>query len=252
MDCNRPKTRNPDAWLEAAPDFSRPIATQLRDRIFRTAPDLSEAIKWNMLCFSGRKLVCGISACKKHVSIAFFRGTELPDPKSLFHAGEGNTNIRSVRITDAQQINFKALAALLLAAVALDGRPDIAPAPKIKREPWPVPDFFAAALKKDKKAATGFAAMSMSCQREYLVWLSSAKRDKPAKVASPKPSLPSRTAAVGPIANSRNAAGNMHPCSGGLRPSVAVKRQRRSETATPTASSPPPPSAPLRFKALLR
>ena len=38
-----------------------------------------EAIKWHMLCFSGRKLVCGLSACKKHLGITFFRGTELRD-----------------------------------------------------------------------------------------------------------------------------------------------------------------------------
>ncbi len=75
MDCNRPKTKNPDAWLDAAPDFSRPLATQLRDWIFRTAPDLGEAIKWNMLCFSGRKLVCFKGAGYRYFSffIAAFR-----------------------------------------------------------------------------------------------------------------------------------------------------------------------------------
>jgi len=45
MDCSRPKTRDPDEWLEVAPDFSRPIVAELRDWIFRTAPDLTESIK---------------------------------------------------------------------------------------------------------------------------------------------------------------------------------------------------------------
>jgi hypothetical protein len=100
MDCSRRRANDPDDWLDLAPDFSRPIAAQLRDWILRCEPDLAEAIKWNMLCFSGRKLVCGISACKRHVSIAFFRGTELADPARLFDpVGEGNTNIRSIRLT---------------------------------------------------------------------------------------------------------------------------------------------------------
>jgi len=178
MDCSRPKSHDPDEWLEATPDFSRPIVAELREWVFRTAPDLTESIKWNILCFSGRKLVCGISACKRHVGIAFFRGTELADPAGLFSDGEGNTNIRSIRITSAAGVNYRALGALLLAAVALDARPDVAPAPKVKREPWPVPDFFAKALKRDRAARAGFEKLSASCQREWLVWLSTAKREE--------------------------------------------------------------------------
>lgn len=180
MDCSRPKTRDPEEWLELAPDFSRPLAAELRDVILRAAPDLTEAIKWNMLCFSARKLVCGLSACKKHVSIAFFRGTELPDPARLFAGGEANTNIRSVRLTTLVGFNRAAFTALLHAAMDLDDRRDISPAPKVKREPWPVPGFFATALaqKKNRKAAEGFAKLSPSCQREYLVWLSTAKREE--------------------------------------------------------------------------
>jgi hypothetical protein len=177
MDCSRAKTKNPDEWLDAAPDFSRPLATELRESFFRWAPDLTEAIKWNVLTFSGRKLVCGISPCKKHLSIVFFRGTELDDPAGLFFAGETNTNIRSIKVTKPATLNRDALRTLLHAAVELDAQPDVPRAPQRKREPWPVPDFFAAALKKNRKAAAGFQAMSASCQREYLVWVSTAKRE---------------------------------------------------------------------------
>lgn len=176
MDCSRAKTKDPDEWLESAPEFSRPLATELRERFFRWAPDLAEAIKWNMLCFSGRKLICGLSACQRHLSIAFFRGTELADPTGLFHAGETNTNIRPVRVTRPDALNRDALRTLLLAAVALDSEPDVARAPQRKREPWPVPEFFTEALKKNRAAAAGFRSLSPSCQREYLVWLTTAKR----------------------------------------------------------------------------
>ncbi len=162
--------------MECAPDFSRPLAEELRDLILRAAPDLMESIKWNLLAFTGRKLVCGLSACKAHLGIAFFRGTELADPARLFAGGEANTNIRSIRLTTLDGFARGAFEELLRAAVALDAEPMIPPAPKMKREPWPVPEFFTKALKQDKKAATGFAALSVSCQREYLVWLTTAKR----------------------------------------------------------------------------
>ena len=179
MDCSRPKTKDPGEWLEVCPEFSKPIAEQLVELILNCEPDLAESIKWNILCFSGRKLVCGISACKKHVSVAFFRGTELPDPAKLFEVGsDANTNIRSIRLTSLEGFNRRAFEELLHAAVELDADPAIAPAPKVKREPWPMPKFFkeALAMKQNRAAAENFRSFAPTYQREYFVWLTMAKQ----------------------------------------------------------------------------
>jgi hypothetical protein len=97
------------------------MANQLREWILGWEPDLTESIKWNMLCFSGRKLVCGLSACQHHLGVTFFRGTELPDPAQLFNeGGENNTNIRSMRLTALDGLNREALRSLLRAAVELE------------------------------------------------------------------------------------------------------------------------------------
>lgn len=179
VDCSRARTKDPGEWLQTCPDFSQPLAEQVVEWFLNWEPDLAESIKWNMLCFSGRKLVCGLSACKAHLGITFFRGTELPDPARLFTPGsEGNTNIRSLRITTLDRLNCAALCELLHAAMALDADPTLPPAPKVKRKPWPMPAFFKQALaaKRNRSAAEGFKKLSPSCQREYLVWLSSAKQ----------------------------------------------------------------------------
>jgi uncharacterized protein YdeI (YjbR/CyaY-like superfamily) len=177
MDCSRSKTKNPDDWLAMAPDFSRPLAAEVREWIVRWEPDLTESIKWNCLAFTGRKLVCGLSACQRHLGIVFFRGTELRDLAGLFDPGsEDNTNIRNIRLTSLAGLERGAFRMLLHAAVALDADATIPSAPKIKREPWPGPDFFTKALKRHRAAAAGFAKLSPSCQREYLVWLTTAKR----------------------------------------------------------------------------
>ena len=178
MDCNRARTQDPGEWLETCPDFSAPLAERLVEWILHWEPDLTESIKWNMLCFSGRRLVCGLSACQQHLGVTFFRGTELPDPTRLFLGGENNTNIRSVRLTTLDGLNRPALRALLHAAVALDADPNLPPLPKIKRKPWPTPAFFMEALaeKRNHAAAAGYRALAPSCQREYLVWLSTAKQ----------------------------------------------------------------------------
>jgi uncharacterized protein YdeI (YjbR/CyaY-like superfamily) len=179
MDCRHARSKDPGEWLETSPEFSAPMAEQLIEWILQWEPDLTESIKWNNLCFSARKLVFGISACQRHVSIFFFRGTELPDPKKLFAPdGEGNTNIRTIRITSLTEVNRPALQALMRAAVELDADPAIPPAPKMKRKPWPMPAFFKQALaeKKNRDAAENFKKLSPTCQREYLVWLSTAKQ----------------------------------------------------------------------------
>jgi hypothetical protein len=179
MDCSRAKTQDPTEWLELCPEFSRPLAEQLMEWILNWSPDLAAAIKWNMLCFSGRKLVCGLSACQKHLGVAFFRGTELPDPAKLFEPrSAGNTNIRSIRLTTLAGFNQRAFQNLLQAAVDLDADPGIPPAPKVKRKPWPMPQFFRDALaqKQNRAAAENYRAFAPTYQREYLVWLTTAKQ----------------------------------------------------------------------------
>jgi hypothetical protein len=179
MDCSRARTHDPGEWLETCPAFSKPIARQLVDWILTWEPDLAESIKWNMLCFTGRKLVCGLSACQRHLGVTFFRGTELPDPAGLFApGGEGNTNIRSFRLTTLEGLDRAALRALLHAAVELDADPAIPPAPRVKRRSWPMPAFFRQALAepRNRSAAVGFRKLAPTYQREYLVWLTMAKR----------------------------------------------------------------------------
>lgn len=176
MDCSRPKTRNPDEWVANAPAFSRAMAEQVREWIMGWEPDLTEAIKWNMLCFSGRKLLCGLSACQHHLGITFFRGTELRESTKLFTSGETNTSIQSIRVTSLDDLSPRSLRQLLHAAVQLDANPDVPPPPQVKREEWPMPEALAKALKKNKAAAAGFEKMSKSCQREYKVWISTAKQ----------------------------------------------------------------------------
>lgn len=176
MDCSRTPTRDPETWLDLAPEFSQAMARQVRAWIQRWEPDLKESIKWHMLCFSGRKLVCGLSACKKHLGITFFRGTELRDLTNLFTEGESNTSILSIRVTSLDKFNTQALRRLVHAAVALDADETTKPPPPKKRAEWPMPDALAKALKKNKAAAANYEAMSKSCQREFKVWVSTAKQ----------------------------------------------------------------------------
>ena len=52
------------------------------------------------------------------------------------------------------------------------------PKPSTPKPPPEVPSSLAAALKKNKAAATQFAAMPPGCRREYCEWIAEAKRDE--------------------------------------------------------------------------
>ncbi len=178
MDCLRPSTRDPELWLDRAPEVSQALARQVREWILRWEPDLTESIKWNMLCFSGRKLVCGISACRLHLGISFFRGTELRAMMAtdLFSGGEGNTSIQSIRLTASDSIDPAKFRRLLHAAVALDADESTKPPPPKKKAEWPMPEALAKALKKNKQAAAHYESFAKTYQREYKVWVSTAKQ----------------------------------------------------------------------------
>jgi uncharacterized protein YdeI (YjbR/CyaY-like superfamily) len=178
MDCSRTPTRDPETWLDLAPEASQVLARQVRAWIQRWEPDLMEAIKWHMLCFSGRKLVCGLSACQKHLGITFFRGTELREMTTLFTGGEANTSIQSIRVTKRDPLDAQAFRRLLHAAVALDADESAKPPPAKQRDEWPMPSVLAKALKKDNKAAAFFESLKPTYQREYKVWISTAKQEE--------------------------------------------------------------------------
>lgn len=154
------------------------MAEQFHDWILNWEPDLQESIKWNLLCYTGHKLICGLSACQKHLGITFFRGVELPDPAGLFTPAANNTSTLTIRLHALEGFPVKAFRALLHSAVALDADPEAPPVPRVRRKPYPMPSFFKEVLQqpRNRQAAEFFNDLAPSCQREYLVWVSTAKR----------------------------------------------------------------------------
>lgn len=177
MDYRRAPIRNPDEWLEQAPEFSRGMAQQFREWFIQWQPDLRESIKWNCLCYSGQKLVAGLSPCKHHLGIVFFRGIELDDPEGLFDPVDADHHsIRTIRLKDPTRLPREGVRALLQAAVALDENPLTPAPPPQRRAPLPLPPELAEALQHDRRAQAGFEQLRPTYQREYIVWIASAKR----------------------------------------------------------------------------
>ena len=175
MDVRATRAKTPEAWLAAVPAGTRSLCEEVREWIAEWAPALTESIKWNMLAFSGNATVVLLGGFTRHVTLFFHRGAELADRAGLFLEGTG-AQMRAVQIREGDALDRVALRSLVRAAVALDAQAKPPPRPRVARPPLPVPPLLAAALKKHKAAAAGFARLSPSCQREYILWIDQAKR----------------------------------------------------------------------------
>ena len=141
-------------------------------------------MKWSRPFFEYKGVILGnMSAFKQHCSFGFWGeeiGAVLKAAKVLQVDGMGSLG----RIATIQDLpsDKQMLAWLKQAKGFIDSgqytspiaaRHKVVKAPKAAIEP---PAEFKAALSKNKKAATTYAAFSPSCQREYVEWIASAKR----------------------------------------------------------------------------
>jgi len=163
-----------DAYIAAAPDFAKPILAHLRAVVHRACPEVEETLKWRMPTFTYHGLLCGMAAFKQHVSFGFWKHA-LVMGEGVERVGMGSFG----KVTNIAELPAKSeLSAYIKKAMQLNESGVKAPRVPRKRAVLPVPAELTAALKTNRKAAATFAAFSPSCQREYIEWITEAKREE--------------------------------------------------------------------------
>jgi uncharacterized protein YdeI (YjbR/CyaY-like superfamily) len=173
-------TKDPriDAYIAKSADFAKPILKHLRKAVHAGCPQVEETIKWSMPHFDHKGMMCGMAAFKAHCAFGFWKSDLILGPgETKEKSGMGSFGcIKSL----ADLPNEKTLIGYVKKAAALNEAGIKAPGrtqPK-KRAPIPVPDYFAAALKKNTKARKTFESFPPSHRREYLEWITEAKREE--------------------------------------------------------------------------
>ncbi len=162
-------------YIAQAPEYARPICEQLHAIVRKAAPELTEALKWSMPTFVGRRMVCGFAAFKAHVSFHFFHDTHLADGDGLLTKGEG---WKAMKFAAGAKVPVKDIEKLVRNAAKLDASGEAKPAPRAKRAELPMPDDLAAAIQKAAKARAYWDTLPPSCRREYIEWIITAKREE--------------------------------------------------------------------------
>jgi len=166
-----------DAYIAGSAEFARPILAHLRKLVHSTCPQVEETLKWRMPTFMYHGMLCGMAAFKQHCTFGFWKHELVVGKEQAGDALAMGQFGRITRIADLP--SPKKLAAYIKKAMQLNEDGIKAPRTTPKHKPAPrVPADMAAALKNNRKAAVTFAAFSPSNQREYIEWITEAKREE--------------------------------------------------------------------------
>jgi hypothetical protein len=110
-----------DARIEELGDWRGAMLSRLRALIKEAEPDVIEEWKWRGTpVWSRNGMICTGETYKSVVKMTFAKGASLKDPSGLFNSSlDGNVR-RAIDLHEGDEVNEKALKALVRAAVALN------------------------------------------------------------------------------------------------------------------------------------
>src|SRR5471032_2176247 len=151
-----------DAYIAKSAEFARPILTTIRETVHASCPDVVEEMKWSFPHFTYMGMLCSMASFTHHAAFGFWKAELV-----LGRGKERDAMGHFGRLTKPSDLPSKTvLAGYVKTAAALNDA-------GVK-----VPSDLTAALKKNKKAQSGFGAMSPSHKREYVEWITGAKSDE--------------------------------------------------------------------------
>ena len=167
-----------DAYIAKSADFAQPILQHLRSLVHEACPQVQESIKWGAPSFGyAGGILCGMAAFKRHASFGFWKHA-LVMGEGVERDGMGSFG-KMISLSDVP--SKKTMLLLIRKAMRLNEQGVQTPGvrktagPRVSLE---VPEDLHVALNRNRKAKATFDAFSPSARREYLEWVTEAKRDE--------------------------------------------------------------------------
>jgi len=170
-----------DAYIAGSADFAKPILKHLRRLVHAACPEVEEAIKWQFPVFEHKGMLCNMAAFKGHCTFGFWKHTLIwdQDPSNKEKSEEAMGQLG--RITTLSDLpSDDVLIGYIKQAVRLNEQGIKVPRALKPRRTAPVvvPPDLTASLRRNKKAAETFTNFSPSHKREYIEWITEAKREE--------------------------------------------------------------------------
>jgi hypothetical protein len=109
-----------DAKIADLGDWRGEMLSRLRALIRKADPEVVEEWKWGTPVWSHDGIICTGETYKKVVKLTFAKGASLPDPANLFNSSLEGKVRRAIDVHEGDEVDEKALAALIRAAAALN------------------------------------------------------------------------------------------------------------------------------------
>lgn len=170
-----------DDKIAESQDFARPILEHIRFLVHKYCPDVEEKIKWQFPCFDYKgKILCSMAAFKNHCTFGFWQAKLMSDPHKLLHLTEGNSTMGSFgKLTHISQLpNEEIFATYIIEAMMLIENGSKTPITKKVALPVNTPQFMLDSLQSSQKALATYEALSNACKKEYIDWITEAKREE--------------------------------------------------------------------------
>ena len=165
-----------DAYIERAQPFAQPILRHVRAALHEACPDCEETLKWSSPSFLYKgKILAGFAAFKAHAAFGFWAGSQILETGARQESAMGQFG----RLTSIDDLPPRAeLIELAKKGMKLidDGVKPVRN--KTAKPPFTVPQDLRAAIDAVPAAAATFDGFPPSCQRDYVDWVTGAKRDE--------------------------------------------------------------------------
>lgn len=172
-----------DAYIAEAAPFAQPILQHVREVVHRAVPEAEETIKWSMPFFTvNGKILCNVAAFKAHCSFGILGPDARAEiAKDGYGSEEGMGTFGKLASVKDLPAESKLAGYLKRSAGRIAAGKSPMAAAAARRQPRkaiPAPKEFTAALGRSARAKAHFAKMPPSHQREYLEWITEAKKDE--------------------------------------------------------------------------
>ena len=168
-----------DAYIEKSAPFAQPILRHLRKLVHKTCPSVKETMKWSFPHFDYEGMFCGMAAFKQHCSFGFWKAALMQDADKLLDK-QNEAMGHLGKITSLKELPpDKKIVTYILEAMKLNEE-KIKVVKKKKPSPKKIesPGYFMDALCANKQALAHFERFSNSDKKEYVEWITEAKREE--------------------------------------------------------------------------
>lgn len=170
-----------DLYISKSADFAKPVLNHIRELVHKTCPNVKETIKWGFPHFVYKEeILCSMAAFKEHCAFGFWKASLMKDHSLMENAKSESAMGHYGKIKSPKDLPpDKKIISHIKEAMKLNEL-GIKPKKKINTisKDLKIPNEFLSLLLKNRRAKTFFDNFPPSHKREYIQWITEAKREE--------------------------------------------------------------------------